>query len=272
MIWADLHIHSRWSDGSQTVEEILRDADWRTVNVVSITDHDTVKGTEEALYWGSKFNIEVLPGIEISAYDYNENKKIHLLGYNYNSDAKHIHTLCDPLLEARNLNTIRQIDILLSAGYPISQDAVRIEAGEAPILYKQHIMQILKNKGLTNHIYSDLYRQLFKNEGICKGDIAYLDVFDAMKAILDDGGLPVIAHPGLQDSMYLIPQLAEKGLWGIELNHEGNTFQDRVNIVRLAEQYNLTLTGGSDTHGIYGSLNKLGDIVAPRSFSIQSLK
>lgn len=265
-MWADLHCHSRYSDGSQTIPELIRLAKERGLDALGITDHDTAAGQAEALEEGLRRGVKIITAIEISAWDRKKGRKIHLLGYGFTPRAPRITELCAPLLKARHENTLRQIKILEEAGYPVTLAEVREEAAGAPTFYKQHIMAVLVKKGLAGHIYAPLYKTLFKGNGICQGDIDYLDVYDALEAVKADGGRAVLAHPGQQDSFYLIPELAKKGLWGLELHHEDNDIRDRIRIKALAGEYNLALTGGSDFHGEYGSEHGIGDIVAPKSF------
>ena len=80
---ADLHVHSSYSDGSETVETVMKLAKERGVTQISFVDHDTVKGLPEVIMLGEKYGIEVIPGIEISAYDFKRDRKVHVLGYNY---------------------------------------------------------------------------------------------------------------------------------------------------------------------------------------------
>jgi len=268
MSWMDLHCHSSYSDGSLSVKDVIKRAAERGLTAVSLTDHDTVAGTQEALHWGRIYGITVIPGIEISAFDFTRNRRIHLLGYNYSPAPRHIEALCTPLIKARHENTVKKIEILEKAGYPISLEEVRAVAGEAPALYKQHIMQLFLQKGLTNRIYSELYEELFHKGGICGEDIRYIDVFDAIEGVIQDGGFPVLAHPGYKHVYDLIPAMVRKGLKGIELHHELNTLEDRVQIKALASTYSLVMTGGSDCHGIFGSDHKIGDIIAPESCRI----
>ncbi|MDC7223458.1 MAG: PHP domain-containing protein [Spirochaetales bacterium] len=265
---ADLHVHSRHSDGSQSVEELIREAAEKGLGAISLTDHDTVSSLPEALLWGERLGVNVIPGIEISAFDYEKGRKIHLLGYGFRPEAPHITALCAPLRQRRHENTLRQIGLLEKAGYPVTLAEVEEEAAGAPCLYKQQIMMVLIKKGLTDSIFSPLYKKLFKGDGICRGDIEYVDVFDALEAIKADGGYPVLAHPGQQDSFDLVPRLAEKGLWGLELNHEDNSPEDRTRLEELARRYDLALTGGSDTHGVYGAGITLGSITAPAGLKI----
>lgn len=274
---ADLHLHSRFSDGSMTPRELVSAAVSRGLDAISIVDHDTTAGTEQALRAGARVRLTVIPGIEISAFDYGRNRKVHILGYNYRLPASHIEALCGPIREARHENTLRQIDEICDAGYPISRDQVMAHAtGErdqngsevmpAPYcLYKQHIMLALIEAGCTDHIYSPLYMKLFKNGGAADHDIEYLDALDAVRAIHDDGGYAVLAHPPQLDSFDYIPELLRAGLDGLEVYHECHDPRSRARTAGEADKHKLIGTGGTDFHGSNGSQLYLGDICAPAS-------
>ncbi len=259
---ADLHTHSRCSDGSFTVEDIVQQAVTAGLQLVSITDHDTIEACPRLAAAGKRHGIRTISGVEISAFDYERRKKIHILGYGLRPESGHVQRLCEPVLRARHRNTLRQIAAIAGAGYELTEEEVRSEAGECRYLYKQHIMAVLIRKGYTDSIYSPLYQQLFKGDGPAAGDIEYVDCTEAVAAIAADGGIPVLAHPGQQQSLYLVPKLVACGLAGIELNHPDHTPEIRDRISRIAEQYSLLLTGGSDFHGLYGGKAAMGSETA----------
>lgn len=93
----DLHIHTDISDGSYTIDELLKEAKEKKLTHIAITNHDTVDGLEEAIRKGKEIGIKVIPGIEISAYDLKNKRKIHILGYNFNLEAPNVKKLCTPL-------------------------------------------------------------------------------------------------------------------------------------------------------------------------------
>lgn len=265
----DLHLHTTHSDGSRTPEEALVEARRRGIRYVSFVDHDTTAGTAEAIRIGLRLGITLVPGVEISAFDLQRDRKVHLLGYGYRLPATAIEELCRPIREARHANTLRQIEEVRAAGYEISRADVAAQAraahesAEPAVLYKQHIMLALIAKGYTDAIYSPLYRKLFRSGGPAAHDIKYVDVFDALRAIHADGGRAVLAHPAQLDSWDLVPALVDAGLDGIELNHEDHTAEDRRRVRDLAERHRLFTTGGSDDHGSYGSTTGMGEIGAP---------
>ncbi len=268
----DLHIHTRYSDGSLWPREAIVAAKSRGLGFVSFVDHDTTAGTAAAVSIGLRMGVTVLPGVEISAFDFDRGRKVHILGYNYRMPATNIEAICRPIREARDANTHRQAEQISRAGYDINLDQVRAHARgpnfdptshPEPVLYKQHIMLALIDSGYTDSIYSDLYRQLFKGDGIAAHDIEYVDARDAVAAIRADGGIAVLAHPGQLDSWEIVPDLVDAGLGGIELYHGDHSPDDQSRTRELATRYELIMTGGSDDHGEYGSDHAMGDICAP---------
>lgn len=261
----DLHIHTNISDGSYSAKEVLEMAKKNELTHIGITNHDTVKGLSEAVEMGKEFGIKVIPGIEISAYDFKNNRKVHILGYNFELKGANISKLCNPTLEARNENSMWQMRTLIENGYDIDVKSVQEKSKVGGVLYKQHIMQALIEKDYTTSIYSDLYKKLFKNNGICAHDIEYVDAKDAVRAIKDDGGLAVLAHPGQLNSYDLIPELVSNGLDGIEVNHISHNDEDVKKVIEFSQIYGLILTGGSDFHGTYGEEDiNIGQILSPR--------
>ncbi len=262
----DLHTHSRCSDGSHSVEELVIRAAENRITTLSVTDHDTTESVSRTLTAGYRQGIEIIPGIEISAFDPETERKIHILGYGYRPPAGALKNLCTPMLELRHENTVRQIAAISEAGIELTEEEVRSEAGESSMLYKQHIMAVLVKKGYTDGIYSSLYTSLFKGNGVAAGDIAYVHYRDAIAAVLDDGGVPVLAHPGQQKCLDLVSTMVREGLEGIEMNHPDHTMEMRLEIIETAKRYDLLLTGGSDFHGDYGSPASLGEFTAPENF------
>ena len=260
---ADLHVHSRYSDGSEHAGTVMKQASQRGVTHISFVDHDTVKGLPKILELGEKYGIKAIPGIEISAFDFKRNRKVHVLGYNYQSEATHIQAICNPLLKRRQEHSLWQIEQIRAAGYELDIAAIKELAKPSETIYKQHIMDNLTDATYTSPTYKELYRSLFKGNGVASGDIEYIDVFEAVQAIVADGGIAVVAHPGQLDSYELIPELVEVGLGGIERNHLDHTAKDYQKVEVLAKKYGLIMTGGTDFHGSFGATIEIGDIVSP---------
>jgi len=263
----DLHVHTSISDGSLNLEETLLLAKRNGVTHLGIVNHDTVKGLKEAIELGNEIGIKVIPGIEISAFDYKNNKKVHILGYNFNLDAENINRLCKPIITQRNANSLWQYKTLLDEGYDIDFELLKEKSKDSEVIYKQHLMSCLIETHYTDKIYSELYRRLFKNGGVCDKDIEYVSAFDAVESIKKDGGLAVLAHPGQLNSYEIIPQLLKKGLDGIESIHPSHSEEDIKRINQIADFSGLILTGGSDFHGAYGEGKiDIGDLESPEEF------
>ncbi len=257
-IRADLHIHTTVSDGSLTFEEALEQARTQGVGCVAFTNHDTTRGLDEALDLGERYGVRVIGGIEISAYDFARDRKVHVLGYGLREYSPAIAELCTPTLQARDANSRWQLQQLLTAGFEVNLSRVKVLAARSTALYKQHIMAAITDAPHGSPEYTKLYRSLFKGEGICARDIDYVDARDAVRAIVEDGGVAVVAHPGQMDSYELVPELVDCGLRGIEMNHPDHTSSDRVRCEGLADRFNLVLTGGSDYHGAFGAVPHIG--------------
>ena len=167
----DLHVHSNFSDGSMSVDELFKLAFQKGISHLAITDHDTLEGFSEIIEAGEKYQICAIPGLELSAFSYKIQKKVHILAYDLPMKAPCVFKLCQATLERRTRNTLSQIEILQRNGYMLSIEEVQKVAGISTALYKQHIMQVLVNKGYTQHILSPLYTELFKGNGIASGEI-----------------------------------------------------------------------------------------------------
>lgn len=254
----DLHVHTTVSDGSLTFEEVLSQAARLGIVRLAFTNHDTTAGLSQAAELGRRYGIQVIGGIEVSAYDFARKRKVHVLGYGLSEGAPALDALCSPVLDARRANTLWQLDQLLAAGYEVDVDRALTFGQASTCLYKQHLMAALIDEPHGSAAYKTLYRSLFKNGGIADRDITYVDARDAVRAIVEDGGIAVVAHPGQLDSYDFVPELVKCGLSGIELHHPDHTPVDRVRCMRLAERYGLFVTAGSDFHGAFGDIPRLG--------------
>ena len=242
---ADLHIHSTISDGSDSIGNIIDIARGKGLDAIAITDHDTLS---HLMQFPADAGIKIIGGIEISAVHRETNTRTHILGYNI-AKPEIITALTQPLLEARNKNSEKQVEFLQQFGYQIDFD--KLAKADGKYLYKQHIMDWLVTTGQVPEMFGAFYKKTFKQGGICAFDIEYIDVFDAVRAIKEAGGFAVLAHPGQQQNYFIIPDLVKTGLDGLELNHHTHSEKDRDTIFDYADRYKLFLTGGSDFHGKY---------------------
>ncbi|MBM7573312.1 PHP domain-containing protein [Aquibacillus albus] len=253
----DLHCHTKISDNSFSTEEVILQAKQQGVTHLAITDHDTTIGLQLAIEIGKEQGVEIIPGIEISAYDFKRNRRAHILGLYVTPGHDAIYQLCQPLIEKRHQASYEMVRKLIEAGYSISWEEVSLHCEGGTGVYKQHIMHALLEKGYTNEIFGALYKKLFSRggpghePGIAYVPITYIDVFDAIRVIKAAGGIPVLAHPGQFDNFSAVSELVEAGLKGIEINHPLHNHENRVRALEIANEYQLIKTGGSDFHGLY---------------------
>lgn len=254
MATIDLHIHSSCSDGSLTVEEIIKIVQDKGIKQFSITDHDTFMAYNQI-----HDSIEGLVcGIEISAYDYDIHKNVHILAYGMKT-RYHIEEIIKPTLKQTSEISLWQIQQLQDVGYPITESEVLKQAKESSAIYKQHIMQVLIDKNIADSIYGEFYQVHFKNEGICVHEKVFPDIRDVIKAIHKDQGLAVLAHPEMSGIIGEIPKYISWGIDGLETYHSSQSNRAKKICNVISKEYNLIETGGSDCHGIYGNEPMIGD-------------
>lgn len=248
MYRADLHVHTEVSDGSERTEDILKRAREIGLTHIAFTDHDTTQCDNEHMKLALSYGIMAVPAVEMSAWDEESKKKVHILGYGYR-EVSHIEAIGSETLKQRDANCRKQIHILTELGYELPIQEVEKLAGRC--IYKQHILKWLYASGQSEALFGDIARNIFKNGGPCDFDIPYPDAAEVVKAIRADGGQPVLAHPGQQDVFHLIPKLVKAGLEGLEYNHHSHGEAERAKAQAAAEAFGLFMTGGSDYHGIY---------------------
>ena len=251
---ADLHAHTTVSDGSDTFVELMGKARVHGVTHLAVTNHDTTTGLSEVVRTAHAHAFKVVPGVEISAWDPDASRRVHILGLDVSEGAPAIAELCTQTLERRTANTVWQMKQLIDAGYDVDVDKAAALAGASTGFYKQHLMAALTDAPFTSGAYQHLYKALFKGSGICARDIAYVDMRDAVEAVLADGGVPVLAHPGQFDNYDAVPALVDAGLAGIEKYHPDHDYADCRLVEELACRYGLFCTGGSDYHGRFGKV------------------
>lgn len=261
---ADLHCHSRVSDGSLGIRDIVTIAKKIGIETLAIVDHDTVDGLAEAEIAGQEYGVNIISGIEVSAYDYQRGRKAHVLGFQMDKPQQ-VGKVCRPMLIKRQKMSEWIVQTLSEAGYSITWDFVKKISRGSTNVYKQHIMHALMELGYTSALKADLYQKLFAKPkdgnpgGIAYKEIEYIDVFEAVKVIKQAGGVAVLAHPIGYKNMELIPKLIDAGLDGLEAWHPSHDDAAVNLIMSEAEKYGLILTGGSDFHGMYeGKSNLLG--------------
>ncbi len=247
----DLHCHTMMSDGSLGIENIIIQAKKIGLDYISITDHDTISTASRANILGERYGVKVISGVELSAWDKEKNTKVHILCY-LPKKPDRLEGLCIKSCAIRKQCALEMIEKVEKL-YPITLENVLKHSCDSKSIFKQHILHALMEYGYTNHIYGKLNTKLFNSKtGTCIVEREYPDVNFVLDLIHSARGIAVIAHPALYKNIELTRKLAELGkIDGIEVYHNSANKETRKELLEIAKQYNLIVTGGSDFHGIY---------------------
>ncbi len=258
MAKADLHIHTTASDGNSTPEEIIKSARRHKLEVISITDHDTIRGYRKARKVARKFDdIRLLPGVEITA-DYH-GRECHLLAYCFDPD----HTAVRKLLVRHYHSRLERgkwiIDQLSKEGFDLDIEEVKAEANGGNI-GRPHIASVLISKGYVAS-FKEAFIRYLSDESLGKIYNEYSSHHQVVKIIKKAGGAVVIAHPGNLYGENELEELVEAGVDGIEFLHPSHDYSTQKRIEKFAEKHNLLITGGSDFHGGHQEYQKFFGVV-----------
>lgn len=246
----DLHTHTVCSDGAAAPRQLALFAKEQGLLGFAVTDHDTMRGVGEAVEAGKKAGLFVLPGAELSAFDPETGRKVHILAYCPQPEA--LAPLFHRMSEEREQACLRSL-ALLKSRYPIREEDARAYAAGGP-LFRTHLMRALMERGYADRVFGTLYHELFSPGGLAWSRIRYLPMEEAARAVRQAGGVAVLAHPGVYDSFDAAKRLCEKGLLdGIEANYPRRKDGDAEKIAALAEAFSLMQTGGTDFHGFHAS-------------------
>jgi hypothetical protein len=244
--YADLHVHTTYSDGQHDPGALMEMAAERGVQVLAITDHDTLAGWDAARAMPDHGPIDLIPGVELSGTV--EDSDVHLLGYGFDPSHTGLRTHLKQLAQARRLRAQQIVEKLNAQGIDLSYEAVQEAAGKSESIGRPHIARALAKGG---HVSS--HEDAF-NTYIGSKHAAYLPTPSqraekAIDLIHRAGGVAVLAHPGHWTSERIIWRLVERGLDGIEIIHPSH--QDFLidYYQHIADRHTLLMTGGSDYHG-----------------------
>lgn len=253
---ADLHCHTTISDGSLGISDIIKQADRDNVRYLAITDHDSLASLSRSAVLGKRYNVTVIPAAEFSAFDSARGRKVHILCYMPEKPDR-LEGLCLRTSEGR-MKLGKSIALRVLEKYPITLESILRYSAGSKAIYKCHIMHALMDYGYTTDLYGEVYDEIFDaKDGLCATQVRqeadfYPDVRFVTTLIKASGGISVMAHPKVYDSLDLLEELASEGaIDGAEVWHSSadETFRDQV--TELAKRYDLITTGGSDFHGFY---------------------
>jgi predicted metal-dependent phosphoesterase TrpH len=258
-MFVDLHLHTQFSDGTYTPEELAAQAKRHRLRAVALTDHDTVDGCARMSVACAEAGIEFIPATELTAEL--DDIELHLLGYYLDTGNRRL------IRELSRFQAVRQ-DRIREMAARLNELGIPLEAATVFNLAnckspgRPHVARALV---LEQHCRSlnEAFERFLR-----KGKPAWVPKFkisatDAIELLHQSGALAVMAHPGLNRSDDMIPALVEAGLDGLECFHSKHSTPVTEHYMQLADRYNLLVTGGSDCHGKSKGKPLIGTIKVP---------
>ena len=267
LMFADLHLHTHFSDGTYTPRELAAQARAHGLAAIALTDHDTVEGCTPMALACEEEGLEFITGTELTAEV--DDKELHLIGYLIDTSNPRL------LLETAQFQTVRQERIremvarLNRLNIPLQPEAVfAIAHCQSP--GRPHVGRALVQAGYCANLDEAFERFLKKHRPAWVPKFK-ISARNAIELIHQAGGLAVMAHPGLNRNDDLIPKLVEDGLDGLECYHSKHTAAASEHYKRLAHLHGLLVTGGSDCHGLNKGQPLIGTVKLPYQY-VEQLK
>jgi 3',5'-nucleoside bisphosphate phosphatase len=252
----DLHTHTTASDGLLKPEALIAAAANLALEIIAITDHDTIAGLGEGLAAAPRYGIEVIPGVEINTDV--PGGEVHILGYYIDTEDVAFHAELKRLREGREGRGQQMVEKLRALGAPITWERVQAIAGDAPVV-RPHVAQALAETGFVASP-QEAFDKYIGRDGPAYAERLKMTPAEATAIIARARGIPVLAHPmpmgaaATQGSPALnletmLPELMAAGLLGIEAYYTGYPMTATEKLLGLARRFGLIVTGGSDYHG-----------------------
>jgi predicted metal-dependent phosphoesterase TrpH len=266
--FADLHIHTYYSDSTLSPQEVVNEAVHAKLACISIADHDTIEAIEETRTAAEEFGLEVIPGIELSSEI--EGKDVHILGYFIDPDAPSFREELAKMQQWRIERIKQMIENLRKEGINNIEDDEVLKLTRTDAVGRPHLAAVLKEKGWVSSI-PEAFNKYLGEEHPAYVTKYKQTPYQAIELIRNAGGIAVLAHPMVTQKDELIPDFVKAGLQGLEVyypNYSNNTIQYYGN---LARKHGLVVTGGSDAHGDAKSNTYIGRVKLPYQF-VEELK
>lgn len=245
-MYADLHLHTHFSDGTYSPEELASHGERCELTVMSLTDHDTTEGCERMAAACAERGIEFVPGTELTCDC--DGEELHLLAYFI--DIKHPRLIgaMEHFQQVRQDRIREMVQRLNQLSVPITAEQV-FELASCHSPGRPHIARTLVQNGVCASL-DDAFERFLKRNRPAWVPKFKLTAAEAIELIQGVGGLAVLAHPGLYRADEVIPRLADAGLDGLECFHTRHTPAAIEHYLRVAARFRLLPTGGSDCHGM----------------------
>ena len=244
----DLHMHTNFSDGKFSPKTLINYAKKSGLSIVSITDHDNVNGLTEAIKYGSSVGVNVIPGVELSAFI--NDIEVHILGYFINHEDPALLKFLTALRYARINRLEKMIQKLNDMGSKIKMEEVVNDLSNDISIGRPHIAAALVKENFAASYGEAFYKYIGDGKPACvQKPVPH--VSEVIKLISSIGGLSFIAHPGKTVRDELLSEIIKLGIDGIEVIHPSHSAEDIRYFSSIASEYYLLESGGSDFHGLY---------------------
>ena len=242
---ADLHLHTRFSDGTETPERVVALAKQAGVFALAITDHDNTDAWPRAQAAAATHGLELLAGIEMSSTL--QGAEVHMLGYAFDLGHRGLQEHLARQKSRRVERLKEMVRKLQAAGLELTEEEVFANAGEGTV-GRPHVARALLKRGYVTSMAEAFERYLGEGgPGFVPGST--LNPAQVMRVIREAGGVPVLAHPVFLKNDALIDAMAKDGLAGLEVYHSSHTPELIARYEAIAKRLKLLRTGGSDYHG-----------------------
>jgi len=259
MKFADLHLHTQFSDGTFTPEELVLYAQKGGLACIALTDHDTVEGCARAAAACANVKMEFIPGAELTAE--HEDTEVHVLGYFLDTENKILLERIAQFQAVRQRRIHEMVAALNQLGLPLTVESVFALANcKSP--GRPHVARALVKERLIGSLDEAFERYLKKGRPAWVPKTK-MSALESVELIHQAGGLAVMAHPGLNRTDEIIPALVEAGLDGIECFHTKHSTVMSERYLEIAEKHALLVTGGSDCHGFSKNKPLIGTVKLP---------
>jgi predicted metal-dependent phosphoesterase TrpH len=257
----DLHVHTVFSDGDMTPEEMVAEAQKMGLAGIAITDHDEIGGVGVAMEAAGSSGLKVVPGVELSTVE--GKTDLHILGYLIDVHDEQLHKHLQVFRDARRNRGIKMVERLRDMGVDIKVDSVLEIAGDGAV-GRPHIAAALLQNGCVETL-EDAFRRYIGFDSPAYVHKYQLKPSEAFRLIADAGGIGAVAHPGTSRRDDLIADFMASGMRAIEVYHPKHREGEIERYQRLADKLGLVATGGSDTHGRRDGNLTLGACTVPLS-------
>jgi predicted metal-dependent phosphoesterase TrpH len=258
---ADLHLHTRYSDGSYTPEELVRAAAGQGLATIALTDHDTLDGIQETLDAGRRHGVAVIPGVEITSRV--EAQEVHILGY-FGADrwrAPLLHTVLEFAKKQREKRITQFVARFQELGIQLTVADVE-SFSTCGTIGRPHVAQALVRLGVVKNV-PEAFERFLKYGKPGYVERPRMTASETIGHIRRAGGVAVLAHPGLNNVDDRLREMKSQGLAGIEVWHPQHTATRTAHYLQLADNLGLLATGGSDCHGSVRGETLIGSVRVP---------